>query len=410
MPTPISASRRTGASEHTTADAAKLANDYEVMRHRYEDVMKENESLKAEQRRRMESYMRRETSYQTEIDDMKAMIERQAKERPPEDERLKELRGQHRQVIEVVGALKTREKASLHEQEQDLLRAFRARLWDVQFELESERSKKDDGALEWIEKTKTLGKELDWSRDEALRLDRTNQFLSKDNERLKTQLRAQEGDREFMVRQMLNLKKENARLKMQVAYDDSVEHAISDSGGTSSGSRASSASLHRGASGSGAERPKTANSTPPARHNASRGRMGDDSSTKSLAHSEQIKGLMLQQAESEERHRETVARLKRQLETERRNLRAVRAAHANDLASRNELETLLRACVEDVRKEVASQHSAQSTPSFEAPGHSRPAAAGGLPDVVELGAKERSRVLELLLSQVSNLLLTLMLA
>ena len=41
-----------------------------------------------------------------------------------------------------------------------LLRAFRARLWDVQFELENERSKKDDGALEWIEKTRTLGKPL----------------------------------------------------------------------------------------------------------------------------------------------------------------------------------------------------------------------------------------------------------
>ena len=85
----------------------------------------------------------------------------------------------------------------------------------MQFELETERSKKDDGALEWIEKTKTLGKELDWSRDEALRLDRTNQFLQKENARLKTQLRAQEDDREFIMKQMLGLKKENAVLKAQ---------------------------------------------------------------------------------------------------------------------------------------------------------------------------------------------------
>ena len=37
-----------------------------------------------------------------------------------------------------------------------------------------------------------------------------------------------------------------------------------------------------------------------------------------------------------------VAKLKRLLEVERRNLRAVRAAHAKELQSRTELETLLR--------------------------------------------------------------------
>ena len=88
----------------------------------------------------------------------------------------------------------------LQEQEKDLLRAFRARLYDVQIELEVERSKKDDGALEWIERTRTLGKELDWSREEALRLDRVNQFLAKENTRLKAQLKSQEDDRDFLVR------------------------------------------------------------------------------------------------------------------------------------------------------------------------------------------------------------------
>ena len=40
-----------------------------------------------------------------------------------------------------------------------MLRAFRARLYDVQLELERERSKKDDGAVEWIERSRSLGKE-----------------------------------------------------------------------------------------------------------------------------------------------------------------------------------------------------------------------------------------------------------
>ena len=48
------------------------------------------------------------------------------------------------------------------------------------------------------------------------RLDRLNQQLTKESARLKTQLRAQEDDREFIVRQMLSLKKENSRLKGMV--------------------------------------------------------------------------------------------------------------------------------------------------------------------------------------------------
>ena len=37
----------------------------------------------------------------------------------------------------------------LQEQERDLVRAFRARLFDVQTELEKEKSKKEDGAGSW---------------------------------------------------------------------------------------------------------------------------------------------------------------------------------------------------------------------------------------------------------------------
>jgi len=383
---PLNRRGSTIGGDHATTDVSRLANDYEVVRHRYEDVLKENETLKSEQKRRMESYMRRETSYQAEIEDLKAELERQAKERPPEDARMRALRGQHGKVLDVLGAMQKREQLSLQEQEKDLLRAFRARLWDVQFELESERSKKDDGALEWIEKTKTLGKELDWSRDEALRLDRANQFLSKENERLKTQMRAQEDDREFIVRQMLTLKKENSRLKQAAAA------AAAPS--PSAAGRAQSANVRRNGSASSLDRPSTAGA--PAGFRGIDELEADDGGggATSLASAERVKELMLQQAESEERYREVVARLKRLLDVERRNLRAVRAAHAKDLQSRTELESLLRACVDDVRKELAVQRAAAKPPQGPSGGAAAPMAG-----VEDLGPKERERVLELLLSQ-----------
>ena len=201
------------AADGAPADVAQLALDYEEIRHRYEEVLKENETFKMDTKRRLESHTRREHKYRAEIDELRAELERQATAKPKEESHVERLRVDHKKVLQGISSLQERTSSELHEQEKDLLRAFRARLYDVQIELEVERSKKDDGALEWIERTRTLGKELDWSREEALRLDRVNQFLAKENTRLKAQLKSQEDDRDFLVRQMLALKKENARLK-----------------------------------------------------------------------------------------------------------------------------------------------------------------------------------------------------
>ena len=121
----------------------------------------------------------------------------------------------------------------------------------------------------------------------------------------------------------------------------------------------------------------------------------------SMAASEHVKELLLQRAESEERYREVIARMKRLLEVERRNLRAVRAAHAKDLQSRTELESLLRACVGDVRKEIASQRAAAAAASPKGGSGGGGSAPGppGHGEAEELSARERERVLELLLSQ-----------
>ena len=89
-----------------------------------------------------------------------------------------------------------------------------------------------------------------------------------------------------------------------------------------------------------------------------------------------------------------MVKLKRLLEVERRNLRAVRAAHARDLESRTELEALLRACVQDVKHEIGLQRQA-GLPAQQQDS----ARAGQEISVGELGVQERERVMELLLSQ-----------
>ncbi|CAE7571621.1 unnamed protein product [Symbiodinium microadriaticum] len=60
--------------------------------------------------------------------------------------------------------------------------------------------------------------------------------------------------------------------------------------------------------------------------------------------------------DQEDRYKEANNRLRKLLADERRSLQQVRHNYAQELKSRTEMEILLRACVEDVRKEIARRH------------------------------------------------------
>ena len=74
----------------------------------------------------------------------------------------------------------------------------------------------EEGAAVWIEKNRQLEKELDWAKEMADRLDRRNQSLLRENRRLQTQFKTQEDDREYLIRQLVAAKKDNARLRSEL--------------------------------------------------------------------------------------------------------------------------------------------------------------------------------------------------
>ena len=132
-------SRRVPGTEGSTGghDVSQLVLDHDEIRASYEDTLKENESLRADAKRRLESYTRREKKFHDEAEELRAELERMRKGKPQQDESLMgQLRSHHSQVMDRVAGLQQKERTVLQEQEKDLLRAFRARLYDVQIELE----------------------------------------------------------------------------------------------------------------------------------------------------------------------------------------------------------------------------------------------------------------------------------
>jgi chromosome segregation ATPase len=174
--------------------------------------------LEKDLERRQESYITRERAYKVRIDELEEELASQRENKigwMKSDTKISKLKAMHSQILNNVELVQDRTARILQEQERDLLRAFRARLFDVQAELEKEKNKKDDGASAWIEKSRQLEAEVEWAKEVADRLERVNQTLLGENNRLKSQFTSQEEDRNFLIKQLVSVKKDNARLRAE---------------------------------------------------------------------------------------------------------------------------------------------------------------------------------------------------
>ena len=97
--------------------------------------------LEKDVKRRQESYVMRERKDKQEIDGLQRELEALKagnKQIIGGDKRMKIVKEMHAQIMKNVDNVQTTTSRILQEQERDLLRAFRARLFDVQNELEKE--------------------------------------------------------------------------------------------------------------------------------------------------------------------------------------------------------------------------------------------------------------------------------
>mmetsp|Transcript_30212 Transcript_30212/g.41559 ORF Transcript_30212/g.41559 Transcript_30212/m.41559 type:complete len:302 (+) Transcript_30212:29-934(+) len=179
--------------------------------------------------RRQESYISRERAYKMRIDELEEELTNQRQSKTgwmKSDPKINKLKSMQSQILHNVELVQDRTARIMQEQERDLLRAFRARLFDVQTELEKEKSKKDDGAIAWIERSRQLESEVEWAKEVADRLERVNQSLLQENSRLKSQFTSQEEDRNFLIKQLVAVKKDNARLRAEyVELENDHENA-----------------------------------------------------------------------------------------------------------------------------------------------------------------------------------------
>jgi len=350
------------------------------------------EKVKSDLSRSRESYVRRERAYKTRIDELEdslQMLKSQKTDLLSHDDKMthmrNEIKGNYEAIVTNVGVVQDRTTKILQEQERDLLRAFRARLFDVQTELEKEKSRTDDGATKYIEEAKQTKRDLEWFKENCDRLDTRNQTLSKDNERLKGQFQTQEKDRNYLIGKLVEEKRRGARLgqdaeRLERENQKLLKQLQASKKGQGMGMTldnfnfaASPGGSNFAGSGMG-QRPGTTGGM-------GRGSLGDTG--------------------ADSRYKEIIKRLKRLLETERRNLSKARDRYFQEVKQRTEMEVLLKDCVDDVRSSIKAKND-QKNPPKKAGGRTSILGTGkqtGGVTIDDFTSTDRERVLELLFAK-----------
>lgn len=337
-------------------------------------------TLKDDLDRRQSSYIRRERDYRTRIKLLEEELDKMKSNRSQAldaREQMEQVRDMHESILGNIEHVQEQTARILAEQERDLLRAFRARLFDVQTELEKEKTRAQDGASQWIERNRQLEKELDWAKEMADRLDRHNQAYIRENARLKTQFKTQEDDRAYLIRQLVAAKKDNGRLRQELTR---VKNELADM-------QRQAKAMDESGGGFGLL-PSTS-------------RSGGAPAATASARLAALKKHPPNPVE-ENRYKDMIRRLKRLLEVERKNLRQVRTQYAQELQNRTELEIFLHQCIEDVKHDIARRRNQLLAGGTTFPPVGGATESSKTPEEIPLSAfsaADRERVMELLLSQ-----------
>eukprot|EP00392_Amoebophrya_sp_AT5.2_P003033 g3038.t1 len=274
------------------------------------------------------------------------------------------IRNMQDSVIQGIDGIQDNTSKVLQEQEKDLMRSFRARLQDLSKELENQKAAKvGNYSAELQARHQRVLQELQSSQELAAVFDKKNQQFIAENQKLQDIIKTREDDRHALLKELVNAKKENTKLKVDL---DQSQQRLKDMP-TSAGEGA-----------------------PLDKHTDKNAPKNDRSkflaSTKNKAY------------ERELAHREAISKLQRMLDAEKLQVRMLKETQAEMLHSRTELEMLLRQCLDDVKLEIAKKQL-ESQGGTAAARKSQPDPAASDISLHELGQPARERVLELLLSQ-----------
>lgn len=170
--------------------------------------------------RSQESFISRERAYRTrigELEDEFARVKNRKTGWMRSSGLLSQLREAHQSINENVELVQSRTSQIVSAQEAFMVGAFRARLLEIQAELEKEKGKADDGSVGWIEKGHALEAQVEALKEAADLLERLNQGLAAENAELAARRRSREAERLSLAEALAAERDGHAALQEQLA-------------------------------------------------------------------------------------------------------------------------------------------------------------------------------------------------
>ena len=214
------------------------------MHDKYATVCEEHDLLQADASKEQQAYVRREVQYKSQIKRMTELLEKAAVARGGEDVGMPKLRQIHGKIMERLEEMRLTARNTIHEQEQELLRLFRARLFQAEDKHKKAQSKKGAETVGgvprgWLEKATRLERDLEHYKEESSRLDTENGALTRECKRLQAEHRSHQDDLAYLEKQITVLRKDNLRLKRELedAAGTSMQAFLSAAGRVSVAAR-----------------------------------------------------------------------------------------------------------------------------------------------------------------------------
>lgn len=198
------------------------SDDEETVLSKYTVLKQKFDILEHDMERRKQSYIAREVDMKHVIHELQVENQKLVDEKMnwmTTDSKVQKIRALHKTVIKNIENVQSATASVLHAQEVDLLRAFRGRLYDMETELEMEKSKSGDTSM-WVEKCRKLEAEVTMRKEIEIKLRQGIQEMEMQVRRLKGDSISEECNKEFIIKQLVLARKEVHRLKqLQATFD-----------------------------------------------------------------------------------------------------------------------------------------------------------------------------------------------
>jgi hypothetical protein len=296
---------------------------------------------------REERYIRREKEYRKTLSEYESELRARGNySSQPLDEQIERNYNKvgrlYGQIEDNIGNIQRKTTQILTEQERDIKRQFETRMKEINRELDDEKKRKTMGVDNYAEKAEQLARELELMKASMDLIENKNEILKRENGLLKQKFRTQEAERNLLVRQIVDYKRENAQIAAEIAMHKEILN--------------------------------TARLTP----SMSKADSEFDRASKMSDYNFRQENSTDSQKIS--RYEKIISRLNRQIEVVRKGLKKVRNDYATEIQCKTEIEQILRECVEEVKSEIQTTRRNQK-------------------DSVSLTIQEREKIMEKMLSQ-----------